>query len=709
MALRSVILGLLVLLAAPIAGSCLSLGGLRLPKALQLPHLGGLNSELPAVSHPVILVGQESSRDELSHLAASLAPSSVLHISNTLAEGGVEGARELLQNASGSTVVTVSGSDLSRPGLLKLISRQPLTVHVAVPPERLCGTDPMREACEASTRFTVIAGNDLGSSACQLKSLVGFARQKHPSKEEVELAMGENTFFLSLTFPNLQPHLSLLPELLHGTDAVELRVDLLESVDPYSVLEQLQLLRMYTNNLPIIFTIRSKGQCGAFRNDPRAIFSLLQWGLRGGAEYLDIEANWPMRYRRAIIRQSRRLYPAATLMGSYHVVGRRSTFQEAQQLFRRCYHRGLVDAVKVVTTALETADSYSVHEAAKSLSLPVPYIGLSLGVKGQLSRVLNNRFTPVTHPLLPVAAAPGQLSAKTIMKLRQELGVTPKQTFHLFGSPIAASPSPAMHNAAFKECGLPHHYELCESEGEEKMAEALCDPNFGGASVTIPHKQNVMKYLDELSDAAQAIGAVNTVIVCRDPRTDKRILRGDNTDWLGIMRPIRQCLLEHGRMQEKGMVALIVGGGGAAMGAMYAMKQLGMKLVVYNRTAEKAVALASRFGGSAVASLDAESMVKVCGRAHPDVVISTIPGQSEFSLPPHMVSSNVLLKPVVFEAAYKPPMTELLRQAIDRDCPYVQGAEMLIEQGIEQFQRWTKRAAPRQVMADAVYSTVEKL
>lgn len=296
---------------------------------------------------------------------------------------------------------------------------------------------------------------------------------------------------------------------------------------------------------------------------------------------------------------------------------------------------------KVVTTAFEPEDSIRVHAAAKALALPVPYIGLCLTETGKLSRVLNERYTPVTHEKLPFVAAPGQMSSKEIMRHRADLGLCPPRSFFLFGSPISASPSPDMHNAGFRSSGLPHEYSLCEGEDPAVMEEALSRPDFGGASVTIPHKQNILPMLDEVSEAAEAIGAVNTVIVGTDPETGARRLRGDNTDWLGILRPVKARLEASGWEEGRGGVALVVGAGGAAMGALFAMQRLGLEVVVYNRTPSKAEELAERFGGAAVSALDAKTLQKACGSAAVDVVVSTIPAAAEFTLPDYLLENKV--------------------------------------------------------------------
>lgn len=297
----------------------------------------------------------------------------------------------------------------------------------------------------------------------------------------------------------------------------------------------------------------------------------------------------------------------------------------------------------MVTTAYEPDDNIYIHTAAKSLALPVPYIGLCLTEAGKLSRVLNERYTPVTHDKLPFTAAPGQLSSSEIMRHRADLGLCPPRSFFLFGSPISASPSPDMHNAGFRRCGLPHEYSLCEGEDPEIMAAALARPDFGGASVTIPHKQNVLPLLDEVSEAAEKIGAVNTVIVGTHPETGARRLIGDNTDWLGILRPVKARLEVSGWAEGSGGVALVVGAGGAAMGALFAMQQLGLNVVVYNRTPLKAKELAGRFGGAAVSALDAETLKVACGSAAVDVVVSTIPAASGFTVPEYLLDHKVRL------------------------------------------------------------------
>ncbi|RHY62420.1 hypothetical protein DYB38_004517 [Aphanomyces astaci] len=130
------------------------------------------------------------------------------------------------------------------------------------------------------------------------------------------------------------------------------------------------------------------------------------------------------------------------------------------------------------------------------------------------------------------------------------------------------------------------------------------------------------------------------------------------------------------------------------MAACYAMQQLGLRLVVFNRTLDKAIDVAQRFGGTAVASLTDLDAV--------DVVVGTIPAAAGFVLPEHLLSKHV----IVMDAAYKPAITLLLAQAHAHGAVCIQGYEMLVEQGLEQSKLWTHEAVAKEVLASQVKATL---
>jgi hypothetical protein len=184
-------------------------------------------------------------------------------------------------------------------------------------------------------------------------------------------------------------------------------------------------------------------------------------------------------------------------------------------LFTKCYFSQDVDIVKGKSPSFmgehmrPFADPISVvlqavhpqthalrihHLATSSGTLPPnhPTIAICTGDRGRLARVLNRFLTPVTHPLLPTVAAPGQMSTTEIHQARNTLGIMPKKNFYLFGKPISQSRSPTIHNTAFKLLGLPHQYHLFESEDISEIEKLIRHPDTAGASVTIPHKLAVI-------------------------------------------------------------------------------------------------------------------------------------------------------------------------------------------------------------------------
>jgi len=407
---------------------------------------------------------------------------------------------------------------------------------------------------------------------------------------------------------------------------------------------------------------------------------------------------------------------ATLVLGSHHQLGETTSSARAEALLNTCAKRSRGDAVKLVVDAASSDDAAGAATVA-DVEAP-PRVVLALGDAGKLSRVLGRRFLPATHESLPSTAAPGQITPNEALKLRSEWGVVSPKKYAVLLESDFGSRSPAMHNAAFRACGLPHQYGVLElpdknglddvnSETSQKFRDYLASPSFGGLSVTIPHKLRVQPFLDELTDSARKIGAVNTItprpalVTARTTLGGSSVLTGDNTDWIGICECISKALRK--RTGATTGRALVVGSGGTARAACYAMtsgrRARGEKpfsLLVYARDTSKAEELAKAFGGKAVSELEKVSV---------DAVVSTIPGAANFELPP----STLRNKPAVLDAAYKPASTALLVQARAAGCPIAQGASMLVAQGVAQLQQWTGRVAPIPAMRAAVFEGVEEL
>ncbi|KAJ1809565.1 3-dehydroquinate dehydratase (3-dehydroquinase), partial [Coemansia sp. RSA 2598] len=442
--------------------------------------------------------------------------------------------------------------------------------------------------------------------------LLRFATGRDLNRVDIE----HPSFFVSLTTPDVREYLpSKLDCVTAGAHAIELRVDLLlraadfidadfgdqgvEDAFVHYVHRQFTMLRHFSR-LPVVFTVRTAPQGGAFPADAdslrlRLLHSAVQWS----AEYVDVEVDNAAPALFAARRNS-------LVIASYHdTTGTKLRWGAAECEFANeilARARSCGDIAKLISVANSWEDNLDcMRFIQRNHSVAAPLIALNMGYVGQLSRVLCPCLTPVTHPLLTTAAAPGQISVAQINQARALAGLMPSKRFFLFGTPVQQSPSPAMHNAGFAAVGLPHSYGLKETAAvDDQIAATIQAVDFGGASVTIPHKQAIIPLLDSLTPAAQRIGAVNTVIPVESATGGQRSLLGDNTDYLGIVDSLRQKRVDFD--QEAALPdfasssALVIGAGGTSRAALYALHTLGVRsVVIFNRTLARAEELVEEF------------------------------------------------------------------------------------------------------------------
>lgn len=269
-----------------------------------------------------------------------------------------------------------------------------------------------------------------------------------------------------------------------------------------------------------------------------------------------------------------------------------------------------------------------------------------------------------------------------------------QRTFYIFGHNISHSLSPRLHNAGFAALGLPYHYRIHESESVDQSVEELINrQDFGGASVTFPHKLQVARLLDTISPKAAQIGAVNTIILKHT--TDGRALVGDNTDWLGI----KACIQQGEMLEMEKSSALILGAGGAALAACYALQVLGFKhIMLVNRTRGKAEAMASRFSNLTFHIF--ESLEEFCKNGDiPGVVVACVPADdlSEDKIPDDVFARMKV--GVLVEMAYRPPKTGMMIVAAKfPGWRIFCGTDVLEQQAYAQFRLWTGSEPPVEVM-----------
>ena len=272
-----------------------------------------------------------------------------------------------------------------------------------------------------------------------------------------------------------------------------------------------------------------------------------------------------------------------------------------------------------------------------------------------------------------------------------------KQVF-LLGDPLGHSLSPAMQNAAFRAAGLDWEYVLYETPREELRAAVarLRAEDCAGANVTIPHKEAVVEWLDDLSDGARRIGAVNTIV----KRGDKLI--GENTDLYGFLQSLRDADVD-----PRGARGVILGAGGAAHAVAFALAEAeASSLVILNRTESRARSLAAVLGKHHPQLEITVNRNGALGRAN--LIVNTTP----IGMPPREDQSPMPgtfpRGAVVFDLVYLPAQTRFLRDAERAGARTIGGIGMLVHQGAAAFELWTGRDAPTQVMVEATEAALRE-
>lgn len=270
----------------------------------------------------------------------------------------------------------------------------------------------------------------------------------------------------------------------------------------------------------------------------------------------------------------------------------------------------------------------------------------------------------------------------------------------LLGWPVAHSRSPAMHNAAFAAAGIKGIY-LPLAVPPERLAAAvagLAALGFRGANVTIPHKQAVMPLLDELSPAAQAIGAVNTIVVQEDGR-----LYGDNTDAPGFIADLAEQGVDLVEVAAEG--ALVLGAGGSARAVVFALATAGVPVTVWARRDGQAQALCEALRPFLPATARLQALPpEADSPSRPALVVNCTsagmhPQEETSPWPAHWPLDSGA---IVYDLVYNPPCTRLLAQAAAHGARTLNGLGMLLHQGALAWTLWTGQPAPLAVMRQAL-------
>lgn len=402
-----------------------------------------------------------------------------------------------------------------------------------------------------------------------------------------DLRTKSRTNFISTTFPDVHAALPNLDILSVGSDAVEIRVDLL--VEPAAdgapgtsgsvpslkyVGRQLMLLRQHTE-LPIIFTTRCTKENGKFpMDDPALFYKYLRRAIQWGVEYVDVELWLPEDIRRRLAEAKGN----SIIMSAFHDFSGnwKWTSPEAQRIFTEsAKYADIVKMIAMVSTIEENYELEYFRSTIKSRG-PGPLLSaVNMGQMGQLSRALNTVFSPITHPLLPMIAAPGQLTAAEINEALHIMGQLPKRDLYVIGS-FRATPHSMFMEKCLNELGLPHNLTSIDRGPKGSIESVIMLPQFGGASVNPPISSST-SYIPAVSDAARAIGLIDTIAMTTPAdgtaNGSARFI-GENATWKGIRATLTR---EYVPSAYRGRAAIILAGSETdASAAIFALRSLGV-------------------------------------------------------------------------------------------------------------------------------------
>jgi 3-dehydroquinate dehydratase/shikimate dehydrogenase len=456
---------------------------------------------------------------------------------------------------------------------------------------------------------------------------------------------------------------------------IEVRLDWLRS-DRERV-KFLDALRRYPRKgLTLVATCRRILGGGKLAGGAGAELYWLGQARDAGCEWCDLEIET----LRELPGQTARTFPIPPkILLSFHDFGR------TPPLPGRLVHarRGEADAIKIAARALTISDSVRLlrlaHASNDIVSVPMGEIGLP-------ARLLALREgSALAYAPVADATAPGQVSLHEFKRLYRADAITRKtKIYGVIGNPIGHSLSPLLHNTGFVAAKRDASYFPFLVENLKEFLPAMPDFGLRGFSVTIPHKQTIMKHLAECEPMAEKIGAVNTVVVGKDGG-----LCGSNTDYVGVLRALE------GKLRLRDSRVLIFGAGGSARAAAFALANAGVEVLICARRETAARELARACGAQAIAR---KHLASACFEAIVNATpVGMYPHAKNSPLSPRELNCKI-----VMDLIYRPLRTQLLKIAAAKGIRVISGMEMFLAQGFAQWELWMGKPAPEAAMRRAV-------
>jgi len=471
----------------------------------------------------------------------------------------------------------------------------------------------------------------------------------------------------------------------NGIALVELRLDYIQG--------GVQLKRLLGDRpTPVIVACRRAIDGGRWEHSEESRLLLLRTAIVEGVDYVDLEDDIATKVPR---------YGRTKRIISHHDFHK--TPSDLSALHRKLSAMD-ADIVKIATMANHPTDSLRMLELVRGSK--VPTVGICMGDIGVPTRILAGRVgAPFTYATFhdDRVLAPGQIGWRQMRDVYRYDSITSAtKIYGVVADPVAHSLSPIVHNAALADAKIDAVY-LPFRVPAEQIDEFLSDSSrwpLSGLSVTIPHKETVLRLVAKQDDLVKAIGAANTLAFGPSSSGALSSIAAFNTDATAAIESLDGALLDHGQTSPEEVsnvkTALVLGAGGAARALAFGLRKRGIDVTVASRTLDRGKKIAAEVGCKAVEWQTRYRMPHDCVvnatpvGMHPNV--DETPFDKEH-LRPYMV---------VFDTVYNPENTLFIKEARAIGCRIVTGVDMFVRQAAIQFRIWHDQAAPAGVMRDSL-------